>query len=184
MMFAVVLSLLIGIQSAPVKLEAIETIDSNVISLKKISESRAIVFVFLGTECPISNGYSEELNRLALEAGRSKILFIGIYADPDVTLSQAKAHSKEYRLGFPIHFDPKQRWIAATGVKVTPECVVLDSKGSILYRGRIDNRYSEPGKRRIHATTHELEECIKAIVAGKNEPMTHQPAIGCPIPKP
>ena len=60
-----------------------------------------------------------------------------------------------------------------------PWCSTANWK--IAYRGRIDNWYSELGKSRSAATTHDLADAIEATLAGRPvaEPVTK--AVGCYI---
>src|SRR5437868_1032259 len=46
---------------------------------------KAVVLIFLGTECPVSNGYAPVLARLARAYQPRGVAFYGIHADPDVT---------------------------------------------------------------------------------------------------
>ena len=71
----------------------------------------------------------------------------------------------------------------ATGAKVTPEAVVVDSTGKIVYRGRINNFYEDFGKPRRVVTEHDLRDALKAVLAGKPAPKPRGECVGCFIPK-
>ncbi|HUQ87649.1 MAG TPA: hypothetical protein VM096_08830, partial [Vicinamibacterales bacterium] len=65
-----------------------------------------------------------------------------------------------------------------TGVTVTPEVAVM--RGSTLvYRGRIDDRYVELGRERPKPTRHDLEEALNAAIAGKTIAIRQTRAVGC-----
>ena len=99
------------------------------------SDHKAIVLIFLGTECPVSNGYAPEYRRL-VEMFRGKgVQFLGIHPDPDVTAAAAAKHAAEYKLPFAVLLDPMQAVARQAGVKVVPEAVVLTPKGEVRYRG-------------------------------------------------
>jgi peroxiredoxin len=147
-------------------------------------DRKAVVLVFLGTECPVSNGYSPEYRRLAgAYAGRG-VLFYGVHPDPDVTAEVAAKHAAEYRLPFPVLLDPTQGVAKQAGVQVVPEAVVLSPQGRVLYRGRIDDLYAPDGKRREEPKTRDLEEALRAVLAGKAPPVAQTKAFGCPLPQP
>src|SRR5438067_1100840 len=61
-------------------------------------EDRALVLLFLGHDCPISNGYIPELTRLHREYGPHGVHFVAVYADADVTPEEARRHAEEYGL--------------------------------------------------------------------------------------
>lgn len=142
----------------------------------------AVVLLFLGTQCPVSNGYAPEFERLAKHYAEKGVLVWGLHPDPDVTAEIARKHAAEYRLSFPILLDPEQRAARQAGVEVTPEAVVLSAAGDVLYRGRIDDRYLPGGKRRDEPTSRDLVKALDAVLAGKRPEVSYQNAHGCPLP--
>ena len=144
---------------------------------------RAVVLLFLGAECPVSNGYAPELGRIAEAYTPRGVAFYGVHADPDVTAEAAKEHAAEYGLSFPILLDPAQVVARRAGVRVTPEAVVLAPDGRILYRGRIDDRYTPQGKRRPGPTTLDLRNALEAALAGRPPAPASADAFGCRIPR-
>jgi peroxiredoxin len=144
----------------------------------------AIVLFFLGSECPVSNGYAPEMTRLARAYGTRKVLFLGVHPDADVTVADAARHAREYRLGFPVLLDPAQRLARQAGVRVVPEAVVLSPAGEVLYRGRIDDKYTLAGKQRYVVRTKDLEAALQAVLARKKVPVPRTSAFGCPLPLP
>ena len=151
--------------------------------LKHWQQYKAVVLFFLGTECPVSNGYAPEMQALALRFADDRVGCFGIHCDPTVTPDQAGKHAKEYGLTFPLLFDPEQTLVRATGVRVTPEAVVLSPEGKVLYRGRIDDRYATSGKRRDQPTVYDLENALRAVRAGKSPEVSETQAFGCPLPR-
>lgn len=147
-------------------------------------DKKAVVLLFLGTECPVSNGYSPEYRRLAEVYARKGTLFYGVHPDPDVSADIAAKHAADFRLAFPILLDPTQAVAKQAGVKVVPEAVLLSAKGQILYRGRIDDLYTVDGRRREEPKSRDLEEALKAVLAGKSPLVAETRAFGCPLPLP
>jgi peroxiredoxin len=145
-------------------------------------DKRAIVIVFLGTECPVSNGYAPEFERLYQRFRGQNVAWVGVHCAPDVSVDAAKEHAREYGLTFPLALDHEQLLARKTGVKTMPTGVVLSPDGQIVYRGRIDNRYDTSGKRRPEATTHELADAIAATLEGKAPAVVETKAFGCPLP--
>jgi peroxiredoxin len=152
-------------------------------SLADATQAKAVVLIFMGTECPVSNGYVPEYNRLQAEFGARGVLFFGFYPDPDVSQAEAEQHVAEYKIGFPVALDPQQALATKVGVRVTPEAVVLRTDGQVVYRGRIDDRYLASGKRRNEASQRELADAIRAVLEGKSPQVSETKAFGCPLPK-
>jgi peroxiredoxin len=144
----------------------------------------AVVLLFLGTECPVSNFYAPEYARLAKAYADKGVLFYGVHPDPDVTAAAAGKHAADYRIPFPVLLDPTQVVTRQTGVQVVPSAVVLSPAGAVLYRGRVDDRYTPEGVRREVPTTHDLDNALRALAEGKAVPVAETKAFGCPLPEP
>jgi peroxiredoxin len=151
-------------------------------SLAGLRTAKATVLFFLGHECPVSNGYSPEMQRIAAKYADRGIAIWGIHCDPEVTMAAASEHAKQYGLTFPIMLDPEQRLAAASGVRVTPEAVLVSSQGKLLYHGRIDDRYAPQGKRRDEPRVRDLDDAISAVLAGNVPRVAETKAFGCPLP--
>src|SRR5687767_10187491 len=68
-------------------------------------DRRATVFFFVAPECPISNGYSPEINRIVSEYGQRGVRFYMVHADRDVTAEQARRHAADYGYACPVLLD-------------------------------------------------------------------------------
>jgi hypothetical protein len=144
----------------------------------------AVVLLFVGYDCPISNSYTKEIVRLCKEFMPKKVAFCVVYADSDISKEDARKHAKEYGFTCPAILDPKMTLALKVGATVKPETAVLSPKGEVLYLGRIDNRYVDFGKRREHVTSQELRDALEAVLAGKSVATPRCKAIGCDIDLP
>jgi hypothetical protein len=68
-------------------------------------------------------------------------------------------------------------------VTVTPEAVLLDDRGRVRYRGRIDDQFAARQRRNAAPRTHELRDAIAAVLAGREVAEPHVEAVGCPLPE-
>jgi hypothetical protein len=143
---------------------------------------RAAVLVFVLTDCPVSNGYAPEIQRLAAEFGKRDVAFFLVHVDPDVTAAQAKRHAEQFGLTSPVALDPRHGLVRLAGARRVPEVAVFVPGEGRKYRGRIDDRYFAPGKRRAEPASHDLRAALEAVLAGKPVPRAETEAIGCPIP--
>jgi peptidoglycan/xylan/chitin deacetylase (PgdA/CDA1 family) len=138
------------------------------------------VLVFTTTDCPISNRYAPEIQRLAAKfSGRATfVLVYPVAADsPDVI----REHHKRFGYSLESIRDIKHELVRQTGVTVTPEVAVM-AGARIVYRGRIDDRYIELGKDRVKPTRHDLEDALTAVLANKPVAQKETRAIGCFLP--
>ena len=143
----------------------------------------ASVLIFVTHDCPISNAYAREFERLRHDYAAKKFRFQLIYVDPDLKSGALEKHNSEYGLtNYTSILDSSHALVKATGAAVTPEAVVVGANGKILYRGRIDNLYSAFGKTRGQATERDLRQALDAISNGKPVPHPRTKVIGCYIP--
>jgi hypothetical protein len=143
--------------------------------------SKAIIFFFVRTDCPISNRYAPEIERLAQRYAREGMAFWLVYPESSTTIEQIEQHRNEYHLSLQALRDPRHALVKMAGVKVTPEAAVFLPNGHELYRGRIDDRYVDFGKERPAPTTHDLDEVLKSVTGGKPIANSETRAIGCYI---
>jgi hypothetical protein len=91
-------------------------------------------------------------------------------------------HLHDYRYGgIPAVIDGRRKIANRARATVTPEAVVVDSRGEIRYRGRIDNFYADLGKPRQQVTAHDLRDALDAVLAGRVVPHPETRALGCAI---
>lgn len=142
----------------------------------------ATVLFFIGHDCPISNTYAPEINRICKEYEPKKFACYLVYPDPDLSATEAKTHYKEFSYHSPALLDPSHKLVKKTGVTVTPEVAVLAPSGKVLYRGRIDDMFVDFGKKRPEPTQRDLRLALDAISKDKPVPNKTTKAIGCYIP--
>ena len=143
---------------------------------------RTQVIVFIASDCPISNGYAPEIQRICSDFSARGARCTLVYEDAGVTDAAVAAHRAEYRYRDIATVIDHSRSIARrAGVTVTPEAVVVDTRGTIRYRGRIDNFYAALGKPRQRATSRDLRDALDAVLAGKMVERPRTAALGCYI---
>lgn len=149
-------------------------------------EKVASVQIFTSPDCPIANSYAPELKRLS-ETYRAKgVSFHLVYPEATLTEDDVQNHRKEYGLEIEASIDRSHDLVRSAGVTTTPEAAVFDAKGNLVYRGRIDNLYSDYGDRRRQATEHYLRDVLDSLVAGEAVTFSETEPIGCliePLPK-
>lgn len=143
------------------------------------SSKAATVLFFVLPDCPISNAYAPEIQRIATEYAARNVDSLIVYVDPDLTPADAQKHAQEYGWTSPVMCDTHRELVRRTGVRFAPEVVVLGPDGQQRYRGRIDNLYADYGKRRAQPTERDLRDALDALRAGKPVPKETTKAIGC-----
>ena len=143
------------------------------------AEKLASVLIFYEQDCPISNGYAPEINRIF--ASHTNFAFYIVQVDPDLTPAAASEHARQFDLHAPVLLDPQHRLVKLLKPTVRPEAVVFGKNGEVLYRGRIDDLYAEIEKKRGTVTQHNLRDALDAITAGQPVKQKETKPIGCLI---
>ncbi len=154
----------------------------------QVAGVRGVVFLFVSADCPISNGFAPEINRIASDYGRRPghaaadcFEFYLVHVDADLKPADARKHAEEYALTPTVLMDGSRRMASRLGANVTPEAIVVLPGGTIQYRGRINDLYADYGRMRAEPTRHDLRLALDAVRAGKPVVVAETRAIGCPI---
>jgi hypothetical protein len=146
--------------------------------------TRAVVLFFTASDCPISNRYIPEMQRLAKQFEPLGVRIWFVYPSPGDTAEVVRAHDREFAIGANTALDRSQTLTRMAHATITPEAAVFVSHGESLrevYRGRIDDRYLALGSERPQAAHHDLEEAIRAVLAARAVPQPGGPPVGCSI---
>jgi peroxiredoxin len=144
--------------------------------------AKAVVLFFVSIDCPISNGYIPEMQRINEAYSKRGVRFYGVQPDAGRAPADVKKYADDFALPFPLLADPKQTLTHSVGATIQPQVVVLSPAGQVVYSGRVDDRYVEIGKSRLEATRHDLREALDAVLAGKPVAHAKTQAVGCVIP--
>ena len=140
--------------------------------------SAATVLVFTTTDCPISNRYAPEIQRLESRFGQ-QVRFVLVFPVASDSAAVIRTHLKTFAYSSEAVRDTALELVKHTGVTISPEVAVLDRKSQLVYRGRIDDRYLELGVQRSQPTVRDLERALEAVVAGKPVAVRETQAVGC-----
>jgi thiol-disulfide isomerase/thioredoxin len=149
-------------------------------ALQAPAGTKAIVFLFTSTDCPISNRYAPEVHRIADAFGSKGVAFRLVYPNPSEDARAIREHMAAYSYAGIAEAlrDPKLALVKFAGATVTPEAAVVVG-GKVVYRGRIDDRYVDLGRERPAPTRRDLFDALTAILDGKPAPLATTQAVGC-----
>jgi len=145
-------------------------------SLSDYKSSKAIVLMFIATQCPISNSYNERMVELYKDYSSKGVTFVGINSNKQESAEEVQNHSKEHGFKFVVLKDWNNVVADTLEASVTPEIYVLNSQREVLYHGRIDD-----SSRENRVTSKDLRAALDRILAGKTVEVTETKAFGCSI---
>ena len=131
-------------------------------SLQDFEDSKLVVCVFLGTECPLVKLYASRLAGLDEQYTSQGVAFVGINSNQQDSLTEIASYARRHGIRFPILKDLGNRFADQMKAQRTPEAFVWDQAGRVRYRGRVDDQFgvgyirNEPTRRDLAAALDEL----------------------------
>ncbi|MBX3411636.1 MAG: redoxin domain-containing protein [Pirellulales bacterium] len=153
-------------------------------TLADLADSKAIVVVFLGTECPLARLYAPRINELATEYRDQGVAFLAVDPNRQDSIAEMQNYSRVYNLGVPFLKDTGNALADQFGAERTPEVFVLDAERRIRYRGRIDDQYglgSSTGYAQSKVRSRFLGDAIDDVLADRDVAAPATEAVGCLI---
>ncbi len=145
-------------------------------------KAKAVVVVFIGTQCPINNAYMPKLVELEKEYKGKGVQIVAINANAHDTIETIRKHAKKFELTFPVLRDDKNRIADRFGAERHPTAFLLDEKRVVRYQGRIDDQFGI-GFNRPMPTRRDLAIAIDEVLAGKEVSTAKTAVEGCFITK-
>ena len=180
-MFRTTLFILAALSVTPV---AVRDIDGKPWTLLSPARGQLDLLFFLSSDCPISNRYAPEIQRVCNDYQSRGVRCFAVYPDaPDV--KTVIGHREEYGFGalVPAVIDRARALVRAVGPHVTPEAALYSPAGRV-YKGRIDDLYTDVGRSRRTPTRHDLRLALDAALAGRPVTPPETEAVGCFIQTP
>lgn len=143
--------------------------------------SLATVLVFLDTECPVCQQYTRPLASLHRQYAARGVRFQSIFPSPTDDRAAIAAFNKAYALFFAGQPDPGRVRVRQYRATVTPEVVLLDERGLIVYQGAIDDWFVALGRHRREPTQHYLLDALNALLDGRPVTIARTEPVGCRI---
>jgi peroxiredoxin len=168
-------------ETAAVKFK-LNSIDGEPWSLEDCKDKKAIVVLFIGTQCPINNAYMPKLVEMEKAYAGKGVQFVAINSNAHDTIETIKEHAKKHKLTFPVLRDEKHLVATRFGAARHPAAYLLDDKHVVRYAGRIDDQFGI-GYQREKPTRRDLAEALDELLAGKAVSVAATKIEGCFITK-
>src|SRR5262245_23062508 len=149
-------------------------------TLADLGDAKAIVIVFVKSDCPLVGRYGPKLKALD-EAYRDKgVRFLALNVGAGDSVTEAAWQAVQADWPFPVGKDFDGEAARSLGASRTPEALILDGHQRLVYRGRIDDQLRLSGTR-AEASREDLKEAIEDVLAGRAVRVPQTPVDGCLI---
>ena len=147
----------------------------------KPGDGKISVVVFTCNQCPYAKAFDPRLIEIAKQYASKGVTFYAIdsndeaqYAEESLANMKDRAVNKGYP--YPYLKDNDSSIAHAYGARVTPHVYVIDQKGTLRYRGYVDDS-AKPEERRTTGLSNALDD----LLAGKAVSNQTTRAFGCTI---
>jgi mono/diheme cytochrome c family protein/peroxiredoxin len=141
-----------------------------------LSKSKATVFIFTSSQCPIAGKYGSRLAALGKEYVSKGVAFFVVNSNVTDDVKMFSKWAKERNLPFPLVKDKGTALADRLDASATPSCVVVDTTGETVYLGRIDDS-PEPTK----VSRRDLALALDDVLAGRPVKSARTRPFGCSI---
>jgi peroxiredoxin len=164
-------------------------VDGKIHKLSDYASNPILVVIFTCNHCPIAQMYERRIEQLyedygtkgaavvAIQGNDPKAIRIDELDSSDVsdTLDDMKIRVAYKHLHYPyLYAGDTPAVTAAYGPQATPHVFIFDKSRHLRYQGHFDNSY-----RIEKVKTHDAQNAIDAVLAGKEIAVTHTGVFGC-----
>lgn len=139
------------------------------------------IYLFLSPECPLCKSYAPVLKSKAVKYASNKFYWIAVFPGTFYSPAEIKKYTQKYGLNFSAILDNEKEITQSLSATITPEVVVCNQNGKILYQGRIDNWAWSLSNKRAKITQHDLDDALTQIQSGLPVTNPKTTAVGCII---
>ena len=154
--------------------------DGKTISLSDY-KNKIVVLEWFNYECPFVKYHYEEVNTMVELANKYKdknVVWLAVNSTKHLTTEKNKDFADKYKLPYPILDDRSGKVGRAYGAKTTPHMFIIDTKGSIVYDGAIDN---SPLGRKKEDVINYVDKALAELTAAKVVSTPNTKPYGCSV---
>lgn len=141
-----------------------------------------LLLFFTCNHCPYVVNSEDRQKAIFAKAAARGVAMVAIHSNethdhPEDAFDLVKAKMKEKGFGWLSLHDETQLVARAYGAERTPHFFLFGKDGRLFYSGRMDNSPRDASK----AMTHELEDALDDLAAGRAARLSRTDAIGCNV---
>ncbi len=157
--------------------------EGNTLQLSDLSDSQALLVIFMCNHCPYVKHVAEQLKSLTDDYMPRGVAVVAISSNdadkyPEDSLEAMATEKSERGYQFAYLYDESQQVAEAYAAACTPDFYLFDSDQKLAYRGQLDS--SRP-KSDIPVTGADLRAALDAVLQGQSPVEQQTASIGCNI---
>lgn len=135
-------------------------------------------FMWLAPDCPLCQVYSSEYIKLAKQYSQ-ELTFYGVLPGGHYLSKEIQHFQDSFEFNLPIIVDDNFELTKKYGVTVTPEFVMIDSIGEILYQGKFDDWATGLGQKKTMPSKFYFNNALQSMAERKTIEPNYVEPVGC-----
>jgi peroxiredoxin len=157
-------------------------VDGKNYSLKSFSDKKALIIIFSCNHCPYVQAYEDRIRKIQWDYVSKGVSIVAINSNedkgyPEDSFENMKKRSDEQKFNFSYLRDGDQSVARAYDATHTPEIFLFNKERKLVFHGKIDDNWQEPGK----VQNHYLRNALDELLAGAEISVPETFTIGCTI---
>jgi peroxiredoxin len=162
---------------------ALPDTEGNTVTRDSVMGEKGLLVMFICNHCPFVKHVAQELKRIGDEYPPKGIGVVAVCANdqathPDDSPEKMKEEKESRGYRFPYLHDATQEVAKAYRAACTPDFLLFDGQGQLVYRGQLDDSRPESG---VPVTGDDLRNAMNALLRGEAVPGEQKPSMGCNI---
>lgn len=148
--------------------------------IEYVKPTKLSLFVFMSPECPLCENYTKDFTEMRQAYHKDSLNIYGVFSGEKLyTEKQILKFKSKYKLDMDFVLDKDYKIARYFNAEVTPECFLVDTDGTIVYSGKLDNWLGKLGRRRQYVSQYYVKDAIHSVLNGEPVKIKHTEAIGC-----
>ena len=157
-------------------------VDGESWSLDSFADAELLLVVFTCNHCPYAIANEDRLIEIQNDYGDKGLRMVAISPNdaekyPDDSFDEMKKRAADKAFPFPYLYDEGQDVARSYDAACTPDLFLFDRDRKLVYNGRVDDNWQEPGR----VTRQDLRAVLDAALEGRSVDFEHVPSMGCSI---
>ena len=141
-------------------------------------KGKVVMIHFWSATCPYVIRYNDRLNKITSDYAPKGVMILGINSNVNETAGQTAQTREARHITYPIWMDSGNEVADLFGAVTTPHVFIIDEKGTLVYRGALDDQgWSKDNP----VTKNYANEVLDAVLSGKQLPYTDTKTAGCTV---
>jgi hypothetical protein len=168
--------------TAPAAAVKMKATDGRELAIGDVRGKLGTLVIFTCNHCPWVKAWETRIVELGNTWAAKGFGVIAINSNdpavfPEDAYDDMRTRAKERGMRYPYVVDSTSEVARAFGASHTPEVFLFGEKGTLVYKGTIDDNAKEPDK----VTSRYLADSLAAVAAGKEPSPAETKSLGCSI---